>query len=107
MSDVIRALERDRRVFVRRPGPPDPEGRAVVYWMQRAQRGLDNPALDAAILAGNALRLPVAVFFGLHPGYPGANRRHYTFLIEGLAETARRIEERGAAFIFRPYPEHD
>jgi deoxyribodipyrimidine photo-lyase len=107
MSDVIRALERDRRVFVRRPGPPDPEGRAVVYWMQRAQRGLDNPALDAAILAGNALGLPVAVFFGLHPGYPGGNRRHYTFLIEGLPETARRIEERGAAFIFRPYPEHD
>jgi deoxyribodipyrimidine photo-lyase len=107
MSDVIQALMRDPRVRVRRPGPPDPAGRAVVYWMQRAQRGLDNPALDAAILAGNALGLPVAVFFGLHPGYPGANRRHYAFLIEGLPETARRIAERGASFVFRPYPAHD
>jgi deoxyribodipyrimidine photo-lyase len=107
MADLIERLENDPRVRVRRPGPPDPRGRAVVYWMQRAQRALDNPALDAAILAGNALRLPVAVFFGLHPRYPGANRRHYAFLIEGLAETARRTEERGAAFVFRPYPAHD
>ena len=35
--------------------PVDPEGRAVVYWMQRAQRAVDNPALDYAIHAANAL----------------------------------------------------
>jgi deoxyribodipyrimidine photo-lyase len=75
--------------------------------MQRAQRGLDNPALNVAIDAANALSLPLAVFFGLHPGYPGGNLRHYAFLVEGLEETAARVEERGAAFVFRPYPEHD
>jgi deoxyribodipyrimidine photo-lyase len=100
-------LQSDARVTVRRPHLPGGEGRVVVYWMQRAQRGLDNPALDLAIKAANELRKPVAVFFGLHPNYPNANLRHYAFLVEGLAETKRRIEERGAAFIFRPYPNHD
>ena len=86
---------------------PIPDGaRCVVYWMQRAQRGLDNPALNVAIQAGNALRLPVVVHFGLHPHYPGGNERHYAFLLDGLAETARRVEARGAAFAFRPYPGH-
>ncbi len=75
--------------------------------MQRAQRGVDNPALDIAIAAANELQRPVAVFFGLHPKYPNANLRHYAFLVEGLAETKRKIEARGAVFIFRPYPNHD
>ena len=95
------------RVTVRRPGQPAADGRCVVYWMQRAQRGLDNPALDLAIEAGNLLGQPVLVFFGLHPKYPRANLRHYTFLIEGLEETQRRVEQRRAHFIFRPYPAHD
>ena len=104
------ALERlltNPRITVRRSGAPDPDGRAVVYWMQRAQRGVDNAALDVAIEAANELRRPVAVFFGLHPKYPNANLRHYAFLIEGLAETIKRIERRGAAFVFRPFPRHD
>lgn len=103
----IERLQSDPRVTVRREGAPDPAGRCVVYWMQRAQRGLDNPALDLAIEAANELRQPLAVFFGLHPGYPNANLRHYTFLVQGLAETAQRVEARGAAFVFRPYPNHD
>ncbi len=103
----IEKLQSDPRVTVRREGAPGSEGCCVVYWMQRAQRGLDNPALDAAINAANELGKPVAVFFGLHSKYPNANLRHYAFLVEGLAETERRVEERGAAFVFRPYPNHD
>ncbi|NDD64418.1 MAG: deoxyribodipyrimidine photolyase, partial [Acidobacteria bacterium] len=70
-------------------------------------RGVDNPALDIAIEAGNRLQLPVIVFFGLHPRYPRANLRHYSFLVDGLAETRQRVLDRGAFFLFRPYPEHD
>jgi deoxyribodipyrimidine photo-lyase len=103
----IERLESDPRVVVRRAGTPQAEGRCVVYWMQRAQRGLDNPALDIAIQAANELRKPLAVFFGLHPRYPRANLRHYAFLVAGLAETKQRIEARNAAFVFRPYPNHD
>ena len=53
--------------------------------MQRSQRGVDNPALNLAIDAANVLGLPVLVVFGLTADYPGAEKRHYQFLIEGLA----------------------
>jgi deoxyribodipyrimidine photo-lyase len=105
LNDIEQLLTHPR-VTVRRAGTPEANG-CVVYWMQRAQRGIDNPALDIAIAAANELQRPVAVFFGLHPKYPNANLRHYAFLVEGLAETKQRIEARGAAFVFRPYPNHD
>jgi deoxyribodipyrimidine photo-lyase len=97
----------DPRVLARKSGPADPDGKCVVYWMQRAQRGIDNPALDVAIEAANLLQKPVLVFFGLHPGYPNANLRHYSFLIEGVAGIKAAVERRGALFVFRPFPSHD
>jgi deoxyribodipyrimidine photo-lyase len=75
--------------------------------MQRAQRATDNPALDAAIHAANALRLPLVAFFGLTPSYPGANRRHYAFLAEGLPEIATGLRRRGVGFVLRRHPDHD
>ncbi len=105
MRDLLPA-DSDPRIRVRTLAPVPQGARCVVYWMQRAQRGLDNPALNTAIEVANDLGLPVAVHFGLHPGYPGANERHIAFLLDGLEETARRVEARGAAFVFRPYPGH-
>ncbi|MGA8780557.1 MAG: deoxyribodipyrimidine photo-lyase, partial [Terracidiphilus sp.] len=72
------------RVLVRRAGPPREPARSVVYWMQRALRIFDNPALDVAIEAANILGLPVVVYFGVIPNYPNANLRHYHFLQQGL-----------------------
>ena len=95
------------RVTVRRPGLADPDGRAVVYWMQRAQRASDNPALDTAVHAANALRLPVVAFFGLTPAYPNANRRHYAFLADGLPGIAKGLTSRGVGFVLRRHPDHD
>jgi deoxyribodipyrimidine photo-lyase len=96
----------DPRVTVRRAGNPDPEGGCVVYWMQRAQRGTDNPALDVAVEAGNALRKPVVVFFAPLPFYPPANLRHYRFLNEGIPDIANAVSERGIGFVLRCYPDH-
>ena len=56
----LEALSQQPRVTVRRAGPWR-GGRAVVYWMQRAQRVADNPALDLAIAAANLLGLPVVI----------------------------------------------
>ena len=68
--DNLNELASDPRVTVRRGGPPDPAGTCVVYWMQRAQRGFDNHALDIAVEAANALGKPVVVFFAPVPFYP-------------------------------------
>ena len=97
----------ETRVTIRRAGEPDAQGKCIVYWMQRAQRAVDNPALDKAIEIANALRLPVVVLFGLHPRYPNANERHYQFLVEGLQETRERCAARNVAFVLRSYPHHD
>jgi len=102
----IENLITDPRVTVRRPGPPDPAGRCVVYWMQRAQRALDNPALDLAVEAANALHQPVVIFFAPVPFYPHANLRHYAFLAQGIPDIAQSARERGIGFVLRRYPEH-
>ena len=103
---TLEQLAIDPRVTIRRRGTPDPEGAAVVYWMQRAQRAWDNPALDAAIAAGNLLHKPVAVFFGLNPSVERANLRHYTFLAEGLADIADGLASRRVGFVLRRAPHH-
>jgi deoxyribodipyrimidine photo-lyase len=80
-----------------------PELRAayVLYWMQQSQRAVHNPALEVAIAAGNRLKIPVLVVFALDEHVYGANARHYTFMLEGLAETAHRLRARGMAFVIR------
>lgn len=99
-------LRDDPRVTVRTKGDPDPDGRCVVYWMQRAQRAVDNPALDVAVRLGNELRLPVVVFFGLNPFITRANRRHYRFLVDGLPDIAAGLRRRHVGFVLRRYPQH-
>src|SRR5271169_3248347 len=103
---TLEQFSSDPRVTVRRGGSADPSGRCVVYWMQRAQRALDNPALDVAIEAANALNQPVVIFFAPVPFYPHANLRHYAFLAEGIPDIATRARARGIGFVLRRYPEH-
>ena len=100
-------LHDDPRVTIRNRGGVDPEGRAVVYWMQRAQRIHDNPAFEAAARAANALDKPLVVFFGLVPDFPNANERHYRFMLDGLVETTGAAERIGARFVLGVRPDHD
>jgi deoxyribodipyrimidine photo-lyase len=104
--DALTQLAADPRVTVRRAGPPDPAGACVVYWMQRAQRGLDNPALDVAVDAANAIGKPAVVFFAPVPYYPHANLRHYRFLAEGIADIAVSLKKRNIGFVLRRFPDH-
>ena len=89
------------RLRIGRAGRPDPDGRCVLYWMQRAQRGVDNPALNMAIELGNALNLPVLAVFGLTADYPGAQKRHYQFLLEGLCDAEADLHRRGVELVVR------
>ena len=84
---------------------PARNGGFVLYWMQQSQRAEWNHALEYAVERANGLGLPVAVVFGLMDDYPEANERHYAFMLEGLAETFRTLEQRGiGAFIGRGHP---
>jgi deoxyribodipyrimidine photo-lyase len=74
--------------------------------MQRAQRALDNAALDVAVRLGNEVGKPVVVFFAPVPFYPGANQRNLRFLAEGVPDIAEGLARRGVGFCFRTYPEH-
>jgi len=105
--DPLEKLAQDPRVTVRRGGPANAEGRAVVYWMQRAQRAVDNPALETAIEAANLLKKPLVVFAGIVRDYPNANLRSYTFFTQGLKVVARGLEHRGIGFVLRAWPDND
>src|SRR5450432_2851401 len=100
MVEVKNFFAQDERIQIYRPGTGDAQGKCVLYWMQRAQRGTENAALNAAIALGNVLQLPIVVLFVITE-YPAANLRHYTFMLEGLASTAHALQERGTPLILR------
>ena len=77
------------------------EGDYVLYWMQSSQRVRYNHALEYAIQRANALDQRLLVVFGLTDGYPEANLRHYTFMLEGLADVRNALKERGIKMVVR------
>ena len=60
---ALAKLSEDPRATVLRDGAPHTDGKCVVYWMQRAQRGRNNLALDIAAEIANEFNLPLIVFF--------------------------------------------
>ncbi len=90
--------QRDTR-SVRLNDNSDSSGRYVLYWMQASMRAQHNPALETAVAYANERNLPCVAAFSLTDDFPGANLRHYTFLLEGLRETQRTLHARGVAFI--------
>src|ERR1700733_246566 len=111
-SDFSKELlrwSRDARVTVRREGLPAPQGKCVVYWMQRAQRGVDNHAVDLAVKVANLLGLPLVVYFAGISNFPHANLRHYHFLNRGLPDIEEDLAERNVAFVMRraPHESHE
>ncbi len=88
----------------RRNDRKTPPGDYVLYWMQQSQRAEDNHALEYAVARANEHKKPLAVVFGLTDDYPEANRRHYRFMLEGLAETCNSLGKRGIPLSIRYGP---
>ena len=99
----------DPRVTVRRAGAPDSNGKSVVYWMQRGQRGVDNHAIDLGVKIANLLGLPLVVYFAGISNFPHANLRHYVFLNQGLPDIQADLAERNISFVMRvaPHESHE
>jgi len=97
-------LVENARVTVRRGGLPDPNGKCVVYWMQRAQRGVDNHAVNLAVGIANELGLPLVVYFAGISNFPHANLRHYVFLQQGFPDIEEDLAKRNISFVMRRAP---
>lgn len=80
---------------------PLASGDKVTYWMQASVRTEYNHALEYAIEQANRLDKPLFVYFGLINHYPEANQRHYQFLLEGLDEVRRSLQERNIQMIIK------
>jgi len=104
VPEFYKKLADSPRVTVRRKGAPLKDGKCVAYWMQRAERGIDNPAVYLAIEIGNELDLPVVVFFSAISNFPHANLRHYAFLNQGLRDIEEDLAERNVSFVVRRPP---
>jgi deoxyribodipyrimidine photo-lyase len=82
------------------------DGAYVLYWMQQAQRAELNHALEYAIHRANELGQPLLVAFGLMDDYPEANRRHYHFMLQGLADVEASLSQRDVSFVvLRGHPD--
>lgn len=89
-EDLLRRL----RVLVNERARPQ----YVLYWMRVAVRDHENPALDAAIAAANALGVPAIVYHAVSERYPYASDRHHTFILEGARDVAAGLRRRGVAY---------
>jgi deoxyribodipyrimidine photo-lyase len=73
----------------------------IIYWMQQSQRTDYNHALEYAIYQSNKYEKPLIVYFGLTEFFPNANIRHYKFMIEGLIEVEKTLNNRGIKFLLK------
>jgi deoxyribodipyrimidine photo-lyase len=107
--DDLEELKKNPRVKVRRDGAAKADGKCVVYWMQRAQRGVDNHAVNLAVEVANLLGLPLVVYFAGISNFPSANLRHYVFLQQGLPDIEEDLAKRNIAFVMRraPHESHE
>ncbi|KAJ8764206.1 hypothetical protein K2173_005386 [Erythroxylum novogranatense] len=75
----------------------------VVYWMFRDQRVRDNWAFIHAVDQANKNNVPVAVAFNLFDQFLGAKARQLCFMLKGLRQLQRYIDEtlRVPFFLFK------
>ncbi|WP_022850514.1 deoxyribodipyrimidine photo-lyase [Limisalsivibrio acetivorans] len=76
-------------------------GKYVLLWIQQSQRAHFNHALEYAVHQANSKGLPVLAVFGVTENFPGANMRHYSFMLEGLMELEAALKERGIPLVVR------
>jgi len=74
-------------------------GGPVIYWMTREQRVADNWALLLAQNIAIEHKRALVVIFCLVPDYPGANIRHYGFMLKGLQEVEQKLQKLKIPFV--------
>lgn len=79
------------------------DGDFILYWMTSFRRVHYNFAFQRAVELAADLDKPVVVFEALRNGYRWASDRHHKFVIDGMAENWRALEDQRV--LYAPYIE--
>ena len=78
--------------------PANPGAGYVLYWLIANRRLRYNFALDRAMEYCEALHKPLFVFEALRVAYPWASARLHRFVLDGMAENARKSASAGITY---------
>ncbi|WP_437314599.1 deoxyribodipyrimidine photolyase [Sorangium sp. So ce385] len=93
----------DLRLRTRNAMPVREDGDYVLYWMIASRRTRYNFGLERAVAWSQELDRPLVVLEALRCGYRWASDRHHRFVIDGMADNARRLAAAGV--LAHPYVE--
>lgn len=91
----------EQRILKLSKTAPLQDGLCILYVMSRDQRAHDNHALLAAQATALETKLPLVVSFILHASMGYRRREHVQFMLEGLQETTRTLNEHNIPMIYR------
>ncbi len=86
-------------------GETNSTGEFVLYWMIASRRTEWNFGLQRAVEWSRELRKPLVVFEALRAGYRWASDRIHHFVIQGMADNARRLQRKPVTYY--PYLEEE
>jgi deoxyribodipyrimidine photo-lyase len=93
----------DHRIRPTNDNEPNADGDYILYWMQAFRRFDRNHALDYALHWSRLLKKPLVVYEGLRLDYPWASARLHRFMLDGMADNAKRAKK--LEFNYWPYVE--
>jgi len=99
----VRTKVLEHRVRAVNEAPVRPDGEWVLYWMTAARRVTFNFGLERAADRARHLGRPLVVLEALRCDYPWASDRLHRFVLDGMADTRRRLE--GRPVVYHPYVE--
>ena len=86
--------------------PPRGDRAFVLYWMTASRRTGWNYALDRAVEWAVKMGKPLVVFEPLRVAYPWASERFHRFIIDGMADNARKLAKHKVLYYphVEPFP---
>jgi len=88
----------DIRIQVLNASPVNGQGEFILYWMIAYRRVHWNFALQRAAQWARELGKPLVILEALRSGYPWASDRLHRFVLDGMADNARRLESRPVSY---------
>lgn len=101
-EESVQAIS-DLRIERCNEAPANPAGGFVLYWMIAVRRTTWNHSLGRALSWARKFRKPLVVLEAVRCDYPWASDRLHHFLIDGMADNARRFA--GSGVLYYPYVE--